>query len=173
MQEQHVEILTPDHPLWQSLTAHLHTCKQAREVLEEDDAPKDQDSIFLAVVVDGKVVASLTLVKQPVTIPLTEWAGQRDRQLRDEDGTPQYETFVQTFFVDEPHRRKGYGLALQQEALVQTTHLGCVQMRSWSSLDKTANYQLKLKLGFAFHPEVQQTASGLKVSGGYFVKRVD
>jgi GNAT superfamily N-acetyltransferase len=71
------------------------------------------------------------------------------------------------------HRRKGIGRALQEEALVITKELGCIQMRSWSSLDAMANYQLKLNLGFGFHPEIQETPSGLRVSGGYFVKRVD
>jgi hypothetical protein len=61
---------------------------------------------------------------------------------------------------------------LQLAALEKTRELGCFQMRSWSSLDKPANYQLKLSLGFGFHPEVQDTASGLKVSGGYFVRTV-
>ena len=46
-------------------------------------------------------------------------------------------------------------------------------MRSWSSLDKPANYALKLSLGFAMHPSVHDAASGYQVSGVYFVKRVD
>jgi hypothetical protein len=29
-----------------------------------------------------------------------------------------------------------------------------------------------MEMGFGFHPEIQETASGLKVSGGYFVKVV-
>jgi len=123
-------------------------------------------------VVEDQVVADLTLLKCPIEVPSSEWAGDRDRLLRDESGQPLYETFVQTFHVAEEHRRKGYGRALQLEALQVTKELGCIQMRSWSSLDKPANYQLKLSLGFGFHPEIQQTASGLKVSGGYFVKRV-
>jgi hypothetical protein len=61
---------------------------------------------------------------------------------------------------------------LQEAALDFAKESSCIQMRSWSSLDKPANYQLKISLGFAFHPEVQQTPSGLRVSGGYFVKRV-
>ncbi|MEJ2758757.1 MAG: GNAT family N-acetyltransferase [Anaerolineales bacterium] len=105
-------------------------------------------------------------------IPPTEWAGDRDRTLRDADGKPLYETLVETFFVDSPHRRRGHGRDLQLAALEKTRELGCFQMRSWSSLDKPANYQLKLSLGFGFHPEVQDTASGLKVSGGYFVRTV-
>jgi hypothetical protein len=46
-------------------------------------------------------------------------------------------------------------------------------MRSWSSLDKPENYQLKLSLGFALHPSTHDAAAGYPVSGVYFVKRVD
>jgi len=171
-ENKHVEYLTPVHPLWSAMVAHLRACDQARWVLDDDDLPKEADLVFLGVTDGEKVIGSLTLKKQTITMPASEWAGERDRRLFGPDGEPLYETFVQTFFVDEDHRRKGYGLALQQQALQVTAQLGCIQMRSWSSLDKPANYQLKLKLGFAFHPEIQETPSGLRVSGGYFVKRV-
>lgn len=162
---------TPEHARWNALVAQLRACDQARWVLD-DDLPKEQGLVFLGVANGEDVIANLTLKKQAITMPASEWAGERDRRLLGVDGEPLYETFVQTFFVDEDQRRKGYGLALQQEALEVSAQLGCIQMRSWSSLDKPANYQLKLKLGFAFHPEIQETPSGLRVSGGYFVKRV-
>lgn len=168
-----VEHLDPEHALWQAYIAHLRACDHAQWVVNEDDTPKEDDLVFLGVALNEKMVASLSLKKQTITIPKTEWAGERDRRLLGLDGEPLTETLVQTFFVEKDHRRKGYGLALQQEALRITAKLGCMQMRSWSSLDKPANYQLKLKLGFAFHPEIQHTSSGLQVSGGYFVKRVD
>jgi hypothetical protein len=79
---------------------------------------------------------------------------------------------VQTFHVNETNRRSGLGERLQQHALTVTRDLGCYQMRSWSSLDRDANYLLKLKLGFAAHPAVYKTESGLEVSGIYFVKKV-
>lgn len=171
--EAQIEIFSPSHPYWGVYTAHLRDSSQAQWVLNEDGIPKEDDTVFLGVAVGDEVVASLTLLKQPIAIPATEWAAERDRYMRDEEGGLVYETFVQTFYVNEPHRRKGYGMALQRAALAETARLGCMQMRSWSSLDKAANYQLKLKLGFAFHPEIQQTPGGLRVSGGYFVKRVN
>jgi GNAT superfamily N-acetyltransferase len=164
---------SPAHPDWQALVAHLRACDQARWVLGDDNLPKEDNLVFLGIADGEEVVANLSLKKQAITMPASEWAGERDRRLLGMDGEPLLETFVQTFFVDEDQRRKGYGLALQQEALEVSAQLGCIQMRSWSSLDKSANYQLKLKLGFAFHPEIQETPSGLRVSGGYFVKRVD
>ncbi len=162
----------PGGQYWAALVDYLKDCNQAQWVLDKDDRPKHADLSFLVVVVDDQVVADITLLKRPIEVPPSEWAGDRERILRDASGQSLYETFVQTFRVDESHRRKGYGRALQLEALQVTKELGCIQMRSWSSLDKPANYQLKLGLGFGFHPEIQQTASGLKVSGGYFVKRV-
>ena len=82
------------------------------------------------------------------------------------------ETFAQTFAVEEVYRRRGHGRALQLEALTLTKDLGAHQMRSWSSLDKQANYALKMNLGFAVCPAVYETDAGLKVSGVYFVKTV-
>jgi len=164
--------ISPGEDDWPALVAYLKNCGQARWVLDEHDRPLSEQLTFLAVVMDSRVIADLTLIKRPIEVPPSEWAGDRDLILRDAAGQPLAEAFVQTFRVEADHRRKGYGRALQLEALRVTKELGCIQMRSWSSLDKPANYQLKLSLGFGFHPEIQKTASGLEVSGGYFVKRV-
>ena len=164
--------LTPDSPEWPAYVAHLYANNDARWVLDENDLPLQENLTFFAAMVDGEEVGSISVIRQEITIPETEWAGDRDRVLRDQEGNPLYEILVQTFRVEKAHRRKGYGRALQEAALDYAKQSGCIQMRSWSSLDKNANYALKLSLGFGFHPEVQLTASGLKVSGGYFVKRV-
>ncbi|MFN2146554.1 MAG: GNAT family N-acetyltransferase [Anaerolineales bacterium] len=164
--------LTPASPEWALFTAHLKAVNDAEWVLDEDDLPKQENLFFFAAIVDRNVVGSISVIRQEITIPETEWAADRDRTLRDPEGNPYYEILVHTFRVEKAHRRKGYGRALQEAALNLARETGCIQMRSWSSLDKQANYALKLSLGFGFHPEVQQTASGLRVSGGYFVKRV-
>lgn len=164
--------LGPGSSDWPLLVLHLKAGNDARWVLDEANLPMDENLIFLAGLVEGDVVGSLTLIRQQITIPETEWVGDRDRILRNAAGEPLFETFVQTFRVDEAYRRKGIGQALQIEAVRVTRETGCIQMRSWSSLDASANYHLKLSLGFGFHPEVQQTSAGLRVSGGYFVKRV-
>jgi GNAT superfamily N-acetyltransferase len=164
--------LTPASPDWAALVTHLKSVKDAQWVLDEHDQPLQENLTFFAVLVDGDVVGSLSVLRQEITIPETEWAADRDRVLRDQEGVPYHEILVQTFRVEKDHRRKGYGRALQEAALAFTKESGCIQMRSWSSLDKPANYALKLSLGFGFHPEVQVTPSGLRVSGGYFVKRV-
>ncbi len=167
-----IKQLTPQDVEWAAYCAHLRACNHAQWVLDDNNQPKDEAMIFIGGMVDGEVVGSLTLIVQPITVPETEWVGDRERTIPGPDGNPLTETLVETFYVDRDHRRHGIGQALQEKALEITAAQGCCQMRSWSSLDKPANYQLKLKLGFGFHPEVQVTASGLKVSGGYFVKRV-
>jgi len=164
--------LSPDDKWWQVFVAHLKNSGDAQGVWDESGLPKEKSLLFLAVKVGEQIVGSLTLKKQPVTIPATDWAGERDRNLRGAGGGLIYEMFVQTFTVDQAYRRRGLGRALQVAALQKTKLLGCYQMRSWSSLDKHENYQLKLGMGFGFHPEIQETSSGLKVSGGYFVKVV-
>ena len=166
----HISRLDPDHPHWHALAVHLAANGDASWVLDEARVPKDDRLVFLGALVDGMVVGSLTLLKQPIEIPVTDWAGDRDLSLRDAGGSVLYEMFVQTFSVDEAYRRRGIGRALQEEALRQARMMGCYQLRSWSSLDKTANYPLKLGLRFAFHPAIYQTDSGLKVSGGYFIR---
>ena len=164
--------LTPDRPEWPAFVAHLEACNDAQWVLDESGLPLEDNLVFFAALEDGEAVGSLSLIRQEITIPETEWAGDRDRVLRDEHQNPLFEILVQTFRVNEAHRRRGYGRALQEAALSYAKESGCMQMRSWSSLDKKANYALKLSLGFGFHPEVQLTAAGLRVSGGYFVKPV-
>lgn len=164
--------LTPAHPRWTDYCTHLNTCGHGQWVLDENNQPKHENLVFLAALEEKEIIGSLTLIRQQITIPATEWAEERDRVLRDANNAPLYETFVGTFYVNPDNRRQGYGRDLQLAALQKTRKLGYFQMRSWSSLDKPANYQLKLSLGFGFHPEVQETASGQRVSGGYFIRTV-
>lgn len=112
---------------------------------------------------------------QAIASPETEWSAehQYDVHLRDTTGRPYRETFVQAFSVEEPYRRQGHGKSLQLAALDLSRELGAYQMRSWSSLDKRANYALKLSLGFVVHPAVQKSGvTGQLISGVCFVKVV-
>ena len=109
--------LTPASPEWPAYVAHLKVGKDAQWVLDEDDQPLKENLVFFAALEDGAIAGSISLLRQEITIPETEWAGDRDRVLRDPEGNPLYETLVQTFRVEEAHRRKGYGRALQQAAL--------------------------------------------------------
>ena len=162
----------PDHALWERYAAHLHRVNQAWMLLGEGDLPT-APFLCLAAVDDGAVVGNLALREQVVTMPPTEWSGGVERPLCDAAGTPVRETFVQSFCVEAPHRRRGIGRALQEAAVAWTRERGCAQMRSWSSLDRPENHALKLSMGFAMHPSTHDAAGGFQVSGVYFVKRVD
>jgi len=164
-------LLAPEHPDWLALVAHLHRSNDARWVLEEDDQPH-ANTFFLGIKHGDTVVASLTLKRQPITIPASAWSSGESHWLQGPNNLPLEELFVQTFTVEEAHRRQGHGEALQRAGLSLAAELGCYQLRSWSSLDRTANYALKLKLGFAAHPAIFITDTGLEVSGVYFVKTV-
>ena len=119
-----------------------------------------------------QVIGHISVRVQNLVIPPIEWNAGQEHVLRRSGGDPLRETFVNTFAVDETHRRQGYGRALQIAALNLTREQGCYQMRSWSSLDKTANYALKISLGFAVLPAVYRADSGQQISGAYFVKTV-
>ena len=165
-------LIAPTHPDWPALVAHLHRVNDARWVLDDEDKPH-ASTYFLAIEYGDAIIASLTLKRQPITIPATDWSGGETHWLCGPGNLPLEELFVQTFSVEEAHRRQGHGVALQRAGLALAADLGCYQVRSWSSLDRPANYALKLKLGFAVHPAIFATDTGLEVSGVYFVKTIN
>ena len=164
-------LIAPAHPDWPALVAHLHRTDDARWVLDDEDEPF-ANTYFLGIKHGAAIIASLTLKRQPITVPASTWSGGEDHWLCGPDDLPLEELFVQTFTVEEAYRHRGHGEALQRAGLDLATELGCYQLRSWSSFDRTANYALKLKLGFAAHPALFTTDTGLEVSGVYFVKTV-
>jgi GNAT superfamily N-acetyltransferase len=166
-----IEALTPEHPRWPVLLAHLERVEQTRHAF--DDGRIKPGSHFLGVVLGDTVVGNISIQVQEIVIPATPFSGGVETRLRGPDGEPLRETYVQTFAVESEHRRRGYGRALQLAALALTRALGCHQMRSWSTFDRTENYALKLSLGFAAHPAIyHSTATGKDYSGVYFVKMV-
>lgn len=163
-----IEQLSPSHPLWPALIEHTTRHNMTRWIV--DDQQRLLPECFcLGKVVDDKVVGHLVVRKQPLIIPATEWSQDLDHDLRDEGGRHLEELFVQTFAVNDNFRRQGIGSALQLAALQLGSDLKCVQLRSWSSLDKPENYSLKLRLGFCVHPAVDELPDGRKISGAYFV----
>ncbi len=163
--------LTPDHDLWLACFAHLERTDMLRWVVDERGLLRERLHL-LGAVEAGQIVGHLSLKRQPILVPATIGSGGVETPVAGPDGAPLEELFVYTFAVDEGFRRRGIGRALQLAGLELARELGCYQVRSWSSLDKTANYALKIGLGFGIHPAVYTTESGLAVSGVYFVKTV-
>jgi GNAT superfamily N-acetyltransferase len=166
-----VEQFSADHALWPEYLTHLGRVKMARWAVKVDGVPFD-DHYYLGVVKDGQVAGHLSLKRQAIRVPTADLQDDQSAAIIDANGQTPWETYVQTFAVDEGYRRRGYGRALQLAALRLTQTLGCYQMRSWSSVDHGPNYALKISLGFAISPAIYETGSGLKVSGVYFVKTV-
>jgi len=167
----HILTITPDHDLWLACFAHLERVEMLVWLIDERGLLREGLHI-LGAVEDGQVVGHLALKRQPIVVPATAGSGGVETPVVGPDGAPLEELFVYTFAVDQGCRRRGIGRALQIAGLELARDLGCYQVRSWSSLDKPANYALKIGLGFAIHPAVYTTGDGLAISGVYFVKTV-
>jgi GNAT superfamily N-acetyltransferase len=156
---------------WEAYTRHLANVKMLKHATQ-DGEPKP-GCYYLGIAVGKAVVGHITIRKQPLIVPASHLSNNEGLLLTGQDGTPLYEVFVQTFAVEEAHRRSGYGRALQEAALEKAGALGCYQMRSWSSADKAANYALKISMGFAILPALYPMPGGAPLSGVYFVKRIE
>ena len=165
-----IEQLHDRHPLWPRCLDHLARLEMARWILD-DGAMLKPALYMLCAVTENRVAGHISLKMQVITIPM-ESEHPDAVPLTAPDGRLLRELFVQTFGMDSDYRRQGYGRALQLAALDLGKTFGCYQMRSWSSLDKTANFALKTSLGFAAHPATQRTPGGDTVAGVYFVKTI-
>ncbi|HMM28428.1 MAG TPA: GNAT family N-acetyltransferase [Aggregatilineaceae bacterium] len=163
--------INPGHPLWLAFVIHLGRHDMARIVLDEDGAAQP-DVHYLAASIGDLVVGNLCLRYQPILIPADEASGGEPTPLLGPGEQPFTELFVCAFAVENEYRRQGHGRELQLAGLALARELGCYQVRSWSSLDKAANFALKMSLGFALHPAVEIAANGAPISGAYFVMHV-
>jgi GNAT superfamily N-acetyltransferase len=172
-----IERFTPDHSLWSDFCAHLAQHTMARWVLQpaSDGVGWSQQPLpalyFLGSVEANRVVGHIALKMQRLVLPKIA-RDTKTQPLTTRDERTLRELFVQTFAVNEDFRNQGRGRMLQLAALDLCHSLGCYQMRSWSSAERLANYALKLSMGFAVHPSIQETADGQRIQGVYFVKTV-
>ncbi len=156
-----IKEIKKDNKYWQSFIDNLKEAKMLKYV-DLDSS----DYLYIVNVVDNKVVGHITLVKNALEIPLLE------KQPIEHNEEKLFEYFVQTFFVSEDFRRKGYGKELQEQAFTLSCKNDAYQMRSWSSYNKNANYQLKIDLGFSIHPGHTFIAkTNQYIPGVYFIKK--
>ncbi len=167
-----IEPITTDHPGEEDLEAHL------RRIGQERDFPDlSGDGYFALGVFDGeKMVGNISIKVQPIEVPekiplnILELP---QKTFRETTGGDILEGFIQSFAVEEKHRRRGLGRRLQEAALNECRRSSLYQMRSWSSVDKPANFALKLSLGFAIHPGYDYVARLDKwVPGVFFVMKL-
>ncbi len=85
------------------------------------------------------------------------------------DGGQLIEAKIHVFAVRPASRGRGIGTQLQKLAIARARRLGCYQVASYSCYDRTANYHIKLSLGFAAQPEVHKDAHGNDEQGVYFL----
>lgn len=130
--------------LWRDFIRHLGG--EARWIKDGEGFRRGLHVIVAVKQDEARVVGHISLVQRPIEIPTDPPTGVRFR------GGILEEMFVQTFRVDEQYRRRGIGRRLQEEAFQLAADRRCYQLRSWCSLDKEANYRLKLGLRFAVHP---------------------
>ena len=75
--------------------------------------------------------------------------------LRDASGTILREGYVDAFGVLLEYRRQGLGRRLQEHAVGLCVDRACYQIRSRSPITSKENYSLKLSLGYAIQPSVE------------------
>ena len=168
MSEWRVIDIDPTREHWQTYLDHLKRVKMLTHATEDGD-PKP-DGFYFGILTENECVGHISIRKQPLTVPASHLTEDKELPLSDSQCVPLVETFVNTFAVEKAYQRRGYGRALQEAALKKTRELGCYQMRSWSSADKSANYALKLSMGFAVHPALYPLPGGKPLSGVYFTK---
>ncbi len=155
---------------WQAYLTHLSAVNMLHSATHHGE-PKE-NCFYLGVVLDDAVIGHISIRKQALVVPSSTLNAHHEVMLRGADGTGLHEAFVMSFAVEVAQRRLGYGRALQEAAVEKARALGCYQMRSWSSADRTENYALKLSMGFAVVPALYPVPGGTPISGVYFVKRI-
>ena len=154
-------------------TAHLERVDSSSHAPALDDEEAFVLGVFDDEDTGKKLIGHISVHLQPLEhrpeLPLTLL------ELENEHLTDTYppglvEGFVWTFEVEESRRRRGLGRALQLAAVEECRRRGLYQLRSWSSLDRPANYALKIGLGFAVHPGHTYLANRERwVRGVFFV----
>jgi GNAT superfamily N-acetyltransferase len=135
------------HPRWQELVSFMEAEEQAYYWQEEAHFSQFQHH-FLIAMQDNELAGFLQFFLQPI-------GPDRDCPPLSLNGTLLIEAKIIAFAVRKDRRRQGIGRTLQYQAISRATALGCYQLRSYSSNTSahSANYQLKLAMGFAAQPE--------------------
>jgi GNAT superfamily N-acetyltransferase len=160
----------PDSPLHTKYAEHLKRIEDSHHAF----TPEDGEGFVIVAMKNNRVVGHISIKHQPIAhrddLPI-ELLEMPNKRFTDTHPPGLVEGFVQTFEVEEDYQRRGIGSQLQQAAFAECCQRGLYQMRSWSSLDRPANFALKIALGFAVHPGHYYLSKQNKwVAGAYFVK---
>lgn len=158
-----------DPPLHAEYAEHLKRIGDSPHAFR----PEDGKGFVIVAMENDRVVGHISIKYQPIAhrddLPI-ELLEMPNKRFSDTYPPGLVEGFVQTFGVEEDYQRRGIGSQLQQAAFAECCQQGLYQMRSWSSLDRPANFALKIALGFAVHPGHYYLSKQNKwVAGAYFV----
>lgn len=161
-----IEMWDEAHPRWDELKRYVAENEPSPYAMRDDD----ETLHFYAGIAQteaGQLVGYHVFLVQPIGPEMDVPA------LKNGSGNVLTEAKIRVLFVEEFLRGQGIGTRLQEATLRFAGQLGCFQMRSRSSLDKVANYRIKMRLGFACHPAARTLSNGDVDLGVYWVKRTN
>ena len=138
--------ITPQDSLWprfQEMVASLGPVEVNRIGLNAEHFL----SSHILVALDDDPVGYLRFVRQRI-------GEDEDRPIVTFNGQVLIEAKVITFAVLPEYRNQGIGRALQLEAIQLAKSIGCYQFRSRSDYSREANHHLKISMGFAIQPSL-------------------
>lgn len=164
-EEIEIEIWDESHARWEALRS-LVTDREASPYVMLDDDETLPFFAGVALTLTEEIVGYHVCLVQPIgpEMGISPVADRWGNLLR--------ETKVRGLRVEEAWRGRGLGTQLQLATLEESARRGCFQMRSRSNVKCVENYHIKMKLGFACHPDVRTLGDGSKAEGVYWVKRV-
>ncbi|MEM9776736.1 MAG: GNAT family N-acetyltransferase [Chloroflexota bacterium] len=159
-----IEFWEENHPRWPELKELSASLGDSKYVFIDDDPVPFFASIALDK--DHNLIGYHVFLIQPIgpemyTSPVS-----------DRNGNTLYEAKIRGLHVLKPWRNQGIGTKLQELILQKAGELDLFQVRSFSARSRVENYAVKMKLGFACHPELRTLKDGSTYEGVYWVKRV-
>ena len=159
-----IDVWAENHERWGDLATFVLERETSPYVLKDDDPVP----FFASVALNGSDLVGYHIF---LLQPLGPEMGVPE--IKDRNGTVLQEAKVRALWVEPAFRNRGIGTKLQEATLQKAEAIGAFQVRSRSGLDRVENYAIKIKLGFAAHPDLRTLRDGTTETGVYWVKRVD
>lgn len=159
------ELWEEQHPRWDELKTLSADLGDSKYVFIDDDPVPFFASIALNS--DQSIIGYHVFLIQPIGPEMGT------SEIKDRHGNTLAEAKIRGLHVLEPYRNRGIGTQLQLLTLKKAAELGAFQVRSRSELSKVENYAIKIKLGFACHPDLRTFRDGSTEEGVYWVKQVN
>lgn len=138
--------ISPTCTGWSQLLQTVESLGQTRWVNTQAD--HFQSSHMLVAMMDEQPVGFLRFIIQRL-------GEDEDRPPIVFKGKNLYEAKIIAFGVVPNQRNQSIGRKLQEEAQIYARELGCYQIRSRSDYGNDANYHLKINMGFAIQPSLE------------------